>query len=87
MINECDPLICSWSQDGEKFIVKDPELLAKNVIPKYFGHNKFSSFSRQLNFYGFKKLQVRTIYTVDYWSRQFLITYLYLMTLGEAHTQ
>ena len=58
MISECDPRICAWSADGNKFIVKDPEILARDVIPKYFGHNKFASFSRQLNFYGFRKMQV-----------------------------
>merc|ERR1719203_743202 len=40
---------------GDAFFVKDPDKLARDFIPKYFDHNKFSSFARQLNFYGFRK--------------------------------
>lgn len=40
------------TDDGEMFVVKDPDLFASEVIPQYFDHNKFSSFARQLNFYG-----------------------------------
>ena len=41
------------------FVVKDPDLFAKLVIPEYFDHSKFESFTRQLNFYGFNKVEVR----------------------------
>ena len=34
------------------FVVKDPDQFAADIIPQYFDHNKFSSFARQLNFYG-----------------------------------
>lgn len=56
MINECDPAIASWSDDGEMIVVKDPTRFASKIIPNFFGHNKFSSFARQLNFYGFRKI-------------------------------
>lgn len=48
------------------FIVKDPDLFAKDIIPQYFDHNKFSSFARQLNFYGFRKMQSKPIKNSDF---------------------
>jgi len=56
MISGCDPAIASWSDDGEMIVVKDPTRFASKIIPNFFGHNKFSSFARQLNFYGFRKI-------------------------------
>jgi len=57
MISHCDRNYAGWTVDGKSFWVKDPEDLAEFVIPKYFKHNKFSSFVRQLNFYGFRKVK------------------------------
>ena len=48
------------------FIVKDPDAFATQIIPQYFDHNKFSSFARQLNFYGFRKMQSKPIRNSDY---------------------
>lgn len=61
MVSTCDPRLAEWAEDGETFVVKDPEEFAKVVIPKYFDHSKFSSFSRQLNFYGFKKVPTKPV--------------------------
>lgn len=44
-----------WSDSGETFVVADPVLFAKIVLPKYFKHSNFASFVRQLNLYGFYK--------------------------------
>jgi len=56
MISRCDPNVACWSDAGDLFIVKGSTKLAKMHIPRYFDHSNFSSFSRQLNFYGFRKI-------------------------------
>lgn len=45
------------SDNGVTFVVKDTEKFAGEVIPEFFKHNNFSSFVRQLNFYGFRKIK------------------------------
>nr|TKW11599.1 hypothetical protein SEVIR_6G242500v2 [Setaria viridis] len=48
--------VISWNDDGSAFVVWRPAEFARDLLPKYFKHNNFSSFVRQLNTYGFRKI-------------------------------
>lgn len=47
-----------WSATGDSFIIKDKHHFEKNILVQHFRHCNFSSFVRQLNKYGFKKVSV-----------------------------
>ena len=47
--------IIHWSEDGKYFIVQNLHDFTEKILPKYYKHNNFSSFIRQLNMYDFHK--------------------------------
>ncbi|KAJ8770816.1 hypothetical protein K2173_021463 [Erythroxylum novogranatense] len=54
-----DPItddVISWNETGTTFVVWKTADFAKDLLPNYFKHNNFSSFVRQLNTYGFRKI-------------------------------
>lgn len=69
MIDRCDPTVATWSPAGDNFVVKNVEKFASTILPMYFKHSNFSSFARQLNFYGFRKLKAEPILTADFDAR------------------
>jgi hypothetical protein len=55
MLEMEDRNVICWSHKGSAFQIRQPDELAERILPKYFKHNKVSSFQRQLNYFGFKK--------------------------------
>ena len=49
--------IISWNIEGNGLIIKNITKLCEIILPKYYKHNNYSSFVRQLNIYGFHKSQ------------------------------
>lgn len=53
---ESNEPIISWMQHGRAWIVHDADKFEKELIPKYFKLTKFSSFTRQVNGWGFRRI-------------------------------
>jgi len=56
MLNDESIKCINWS-GVNCFIVSSKEALSRNVLPKFFKHNRLSSFTRQLHMYQFEKLK------------------------------
>lgn len=57
LLEECDPAIGRWSDDGTQVVIVDPARFAAEICPKFFRHRNFNSFTRLLNMYQFHKVQ------------------------------
>lgn len=54
-----EPTVITWTSTGRAFGIQDMARFRSEVLPTHFKHDKFSSFQRQLNLYGFRKVSMR----------------------------
>lgn len=55
-LSEGQDHIISWQVHGRCFKIHDFDVFARELLPRYFRQTKFSSFKRQMNLYGFRKV-------------------------------
>ena len=48
--------IISWSPHGRSWKVHKPKVFEERIIPQYFRHSKYNSFTRQVNGWGFHRI-------------------------------
>mmetsp|Transcript_5417 Transcript_5417/g.6769 ORF Transcript_5417/g.6769 Transcript_5417/m.6769 type:complete len:436 (-) Transcript_5417:290-1597(-) len=56
IMTESSEDVISWTTNGTSFIILDMDTFSEQILLNYFRHQKYSSFQRQLNLYGFHKI-------------------------------
>lgn len=56
MLRTEDPNVVGWVPSGTSFVIRDADTFVQQILPKYFRHGRMTSFQRQLNLYGFKRI-------------------------------
>jgi len=54
MLTDNNPEYIEWR--NASIFVHNPPGLEKDILPKYFRHSNYSSFQRQMNYFGFRKI-------------------------------
>ena len=49
--------IIHWGEDGKYFVIENMYDFIEKILPKYYNHNNFASFVRQLNKYNIHKIK------------------------------
>ena len=49
--------IIHWGENGKYFVIENMYDFIEKILPKYYNHNNFASFVRQLNKYNFHKIK------------------------------
>lgn len=63
--------VISWSESGKSFIIQKKGDFITKILPMYFKHSNISSFTRQLNFYNFRKICLKSPELVEYQHKYF----------------
>mmetsp|Transcript_17485 Transcript_17485/g.35088 ORF Transcript_17485/g.35088 Transcript_17485/m.35088 type:complete len:362 (+) Transcript_17485:265-1350(+) len=56
MLAEVDPSIIGWLSHGRGFKIRNQKVFVDSVMQVHFKHTKITSFQRQLNLYGFRRI-------------------------------
>jgi hypothetical protein len=64
--------IIAWNANGKTFCVIDPDKLEHSVLPNHFKHSSFNSFTRQLYFYGFQRMNPKEKSNYNFGNEHFI---------------